>query len=186
LINAFHEACKEDLVPDKALLEPYNIASNYALETFDTDKVVGQMFNDELSRIREHVKKAHDEFRQSVGTHTPTSTPSKKSKKAKSYRAKADQDDKMLAAAQKYAESLEGIILTRDLDSVMASYAYATSPQSHFAFTVAFQQICTIKAKSCKGGLAPSTREFDEARKISVSFLRVLNRGTDDNYYGSY
>ncbi|EDR15354.1 uncharacterized protein LACBIDRAFT_301565 [Laccaria bicolor S238N-H82] len=190
LIQAFHDACKENLVKDKAILEPYNTASNYALVTFDTNKVVGQMFLDELTRIRKHVDDAHLEFGKSANHHTPDTptpgTPSKKSKKAKSYRATADQDDKMLAAAQKYAEPLEGIILTRDLESVMASYAYAASKSPHFAFTVAFQQICTIKAKSCKGGIAPSTREFDEARKITASFLRALNRGTDDNYYGSY
>ena len=185
LIKAFHDACKEDLVKDKALLEPYKIASEYALDTFETNKVVGQMFIDELTRIRKHVDEAHLEFK-SANRHTPdnTPTPSKKPKRAK--RATADQDDKMLVAAQKYAEPLEGIILTRDLESVMASYAYTKSNSPHFAFTVAFQQICTIKAKSCKGGIAPSTRAFDEARKITASFLRVLNRGTDDNYYGSY
>lgn len=185
MIKSFRDVCKEDLVADKALLEPYETASKYALDTFDTNKVVGQVFVDELKRIREHVKKAQDEFLQSANPNTPTSTPSKKAKKFKSNRNKADQDEKMLAAAQKYAEPLEGIILTRDLDSVMASYAYTTARPA-FAFTVAFQQICTIKAKSCKGGLAPSTREFDEARKISASFLRVLNRGIDDSYYGSY
>lgn len=184
MIKAFHDACKEDLVKDKALLEPYKIASQYALDTFETNKVVGQMFTDELKSIRDHVDKAHDEFKSANRRTSDTPTPSKKPKKAK--RATADQDDKMLAAAQKYAEPLEGIILTRDLESVMASYAYTKSNSPHFAFTVAFQQICTIKAKSCKGGIAPSTREFDEARKITASFLRVLNRGTDDNYYGSY
>ena len=78
----------------------------------------------------------------------------------------------MLASARAYAKPIHNIILTRDVEQVKASYAYQELPK--FAFSVAFRELCHIKALASSDGIVPSIRIFDEGRTFSASFLRSL------------
>jgi hypothetical protein len=103
------------------------------------------------------------------------SSPTKSKKKVK---RKADQDDLMLPSSRAYVQPLEDIYLTPNLNQVKASYAYKLS--SSFGFSVAFQELCSIKASNSPNGHAPNLRIFDEAKTFSASFLRALNRCEDE------
>lgn len=57
-----------------------------------------------------------------------------------------------------------------DVDAVKASYAYSLSPK--FALSVAFRDVCTIKARS--RGLYPMAQEFGQASDVGSSFVRAI------------
>jgi len=163
---------------DKVLLLPYDRANQHALEAYQKHKI--NAFAEELSKIRKHVDIAVALYAKAcAGYHLKKSqdSPSKPSGK----KVKSDQDDMMLACARAYAQPLsEELFLTRDVDQVKASYAYTVVRTESFAFSVAFQEICHIMAVAASGGHAPTLRIFDEAKSFSSSFLRALNRCTED------
>jgi RNA-dependent RNA polymerase len=66
--------------------------------------------------------------------------------------------------------------LTTDVGAIKASYAYQLS--ANFALTVAFRELCTIKATASQH--LPVTRSFAEAMTIGSSFLRVLAERGDE------
>lgn len=154
---------------DLDLRKPYELANDYALTTYDKLKITA--FTDEMSRIRTHVKEALKLFQEaSFKSPAKQNSPTKRSKGA--FKQKSDQEDPMLACARAYAEPITDIILTRDVEQVKASYAYRESP--NFAFSVAFRELCHIKALASSDGITPSIRIFDEGRTFSASFLRSL------------
>jgi len=65
---------------------------------------------------------------------------------------------------------IEGISWLPNLETIKASYAYQTKPT--FAFSVAFRELCKIKAEAA--GLAPSTKMFDELRSSMPGAARRL------------
>ncbi|KAF8971781.1 RNA dependent RNA polymerase-domain-containing protein [Flammula alnicola] len=162
---------------DIDLRRPYDAAMDYALQAW---KLKMPAFNDEMQRIRKHVEVAKELFGVAcAASRSSSESPSKSRARRKQWVPKADQEDLMLACARAYAKPLDNIILTRDIERVKASYAYVLSrdrgsDRESFAFAVAFQELCHIKAMASGGGHAPSLRIFDEGKSFSSSFLRAL------------
>jgi len=156
---------------DVDLCKPYQLATDYAITALDQLKI--KAFCEEMSRIRKHVEQAHQLFQAAASFQSMTKqeTPTKRPRGA--YKKKSDQEDPMLASARAYAEPIEAILLTRDVEQVKASYAYKLSPS--FAFSVAFRELCHIKALASSDGIVPLIRIFDEGRTFSGSFLRSLS-----------
>ncbi|KDR85760.1 hypothetical protein GALMADRAFT_53536 [Galerina marginata CBS 339.88] len=168
----------DDDTKDMDLLRPYDRAIALGLQAYEQHKITA--FTDELSIIRKHVDAAFSLFQAACGNYRSKKNQETPSKGGKSSRVKSDQEDLMLACAQAYASPLEGIFLTHDLEQVKASYAYQLCRSSEsFAFTVAFQELCHIKAVA-SGDLAATLRAFDEARSISRSHLKALKCCDED------
>ena len=166
-----YESIESQTSEDKDLSLPYDTAIDYAHKASDRGV---DIFSKEIKFIRDHVDAAHKMWRKAVSKSaqesptTPTTNTKRKSSK------KTDGDDLSLASARAYAQPLEDICLTPNLEEVKASYAYKISRS--FGFSVAFQELCRIKARASPGGHAPNLRIFDEAKSFSSSFLRALNR----------
>ena len=133
-------------------------------------------YADEFSKIEDHVERASKEFWKTMHTYQSqkksSPSPVKKSRKEK-------QEDLFLQSAKMFAEPIPGIELIQNVEEVKASCAYGMGP--NFAFHVAFRRLCLIKAESKPGGLVPSLRIFDEAKKVSSSFLRALEWADEDH-----
>lgn len=149
---------------DKELLAPYSEANDQATRLREQFKVTA--YDDELSRIRKHVWAAFDLFRGASAS--ARNSPQKKGSKS----GKPKQEDPMLAAARAYAGLVENIVFISNVEQVKASFAYAQSET--FAFNVAFQELCHIKAMASAGGHTPTLRMFDEAKTASASYFRAL------------
>ena len=102
-------------------------------------------------------------------------SPTKKSGKS------SKSTDVMLECAKKFAEPIPGLdfIQNRHLEDIKASCAYVKKPS--FSFQVAFRHLCLLKANASPGGLVPIIRIFDEAKKVTPSYLRALEWAEDDN-----
>ncbi|KAH9486232.1 RNA-dependent RNA polymerase 1 [Psilocybe cubensis] len=160
---------------DKDLRSPYDDMFKFALEAKESQKM--PKFLEELSNIRAHVNKAKDKWIIACAKAKEKQSPVK----GKPFK-KAKNEDLMLECTQAYAAPIEGIfLLKKQLKQIKASYAYCDSPK--FAFTVAFLDLCHIKAAASPGGLAPSLRIFDDAKTISPSFLRALRAVDEDSIY---
>lgn len=167
---------KNKIPQDKDLLLLYNRASQYALDALSKRKI--NVFNEELERIRDHVKAAYQVFLDSCDEYRTKRAQASSSKSGK--KSKPSPNDLMMACARAYAQPLESeIILTRDVELVKASYAYQLSES--FGFSVAFNELCHIKAVAASGGHAPTLRIFDEAKTFSSAFLRALSRSDEDS-----
>ena len=153
--------------PDKDLAAPYEAASKHANKVFSVTK--SKAFTDELELIRRHVDLAKDMF--IAAACKKNQSPLSQSKKG--TRTKSDQEDVMAKATREYAKPIENVLLIRDVEEVKASYAYLCNIK--FAFTVAFNQLCLIKARASSEGIAPSLRIFDEGKSFNPSFLRALS-----------
>ncbi|KAF8167315.1 RNA dependent RNA polymerase-domain-containing protein [Crassisporium funariophilum] len=160
---------------DADLKKPYATSADYALKAFDR-KVAA--FSEELATIKTHVDAAYKLYCDAVARSSRKATQESPSKSGRNTRPKADQEDLMLVAARKYAEPIVGLFLTPNVDQVKASYAYTLKPP--FGFSVAFQELCHIKAVASSTGQAPTLRVFDEAKTLSASFLRALTRCEDE------
>ena len=157
--------------PDKALLAPYDEWASFVNKVFD----VGiPQFSEQLRLIRDHVGEAHKKYLNACGKTSKEGSSKKKKKR------RQEPKDTMLAASIKFAEEVQDVDLIpkMNIGEVKASYAYKLSPS--FAFAVAFNDLCTIKARASRGGIAPSTRAFDEAKTVSATYLRTVAR-VDNN-----
>ena len=172
LVQRYDE--KKARVPqDKELLLAYNFASKYALDAHAQQITI---FHEELDKIRAHVKAAYQIFLASCKEYRDKKSQQSPAKAGK----KGKQNDIMIPCARAYAEPIQGkIILTRDLEQVKASYAYQLSEP--FAFSVAFNELCHMKATAASGGHAPTIRIFDEAKTLSSAFLKALSRSDEDS-----
>lgn len=165
---------------DKDLRRPYDDAVNYAIRAqYSVHKFKG--FTDEFSIIREHVSAAKRLFDSACAQSASKRDKQSPIKGGKMFK-KAKSEDAMLACAKAYAQPIDDIILLApNLKQIKASYAYCESP--NFAFTVAFQELCGIKAMASLGGHAPSLRIFDDAKSMSASFLKALRVLDEDDVY---
>ena len=154
--------------PDADLKAPYEVAVSHALKVFELTK--SKDLTDEMSLIRKHVKLAMETYSKATATHNHQEQSPIKSKKG--FRIKSDQEDLALKAAREYAEPIENILLIRNMEEVKASYAYRLN--INFAFSVAFNQLCLIKACASREGMAPCLRIFDEGKTFTPSFMRTL------------
>ena len=163
---------------DDDLLKPL-----YEMDAF-VQEVLRQGWNgmkEQLEKIKRHVDSAEEKWLDSIkpSYETQESQPSRAGGKKKKFGAKrSDQDDLALEAARMYAAPIPDVFLPLELlEGVKASYAFKKRPT--FAFSVAFQDLCLIKAKASPGGCAPSSRLFDEGKTISSSFLRAMQQSED-------
>jgi len=185
------ERCKAALTlnwnhRDKVVREPYDFWNTLAMEPSLRPKAAGKKGHQgvetdeqdvqkdsiddryrELQIIREHVNSAWtlwDEHRWDSNL--------RKERKKKDSKVKYSQDG-MALCARKFAETPKGIKFIRatEVEKIKASYAYIVD--LNFAFTVAFQTICTIKAEA-SGTIAPVLRIFDESRVPSSKYLTAF------------
>jgi hypothetical protein len=164
---------------DVQLLRPYEDEFSYALAVCED----APRFNEDMVLIRKHVDIAYqmwndaclrDRMRRSL------STPSPWAKKATQPQKKAAKGDIVLAATRAYAAPIEGIRMIRQLEQVKASYAFLLN--ENFGFSMAFQELCQIKAMSAPGGVVANLRMFDEAKSFAPAFMRTLTRSEEDYY----
>ncbi|RDB19363.1 putative RNA-dependent RNA polymerase SHL2 [Hypsizygus marmoreus] len=166
---------------DPDLLRPYDVATERSRMLFNQPVEPGQkhMLTNEMSKIRKHVEKAKDAFVEAAamkrGIQDDPFSPTKK-KKVKKQR---DQNDPMLLAAHLYSQDIKDVFLFQNVSDIKASYAYHLNP--NFAFSVAFRDLCLIKAHAAPGGVAPSIRSFDEAKSIPSTYVRAMARFTPRN-----
>lgn len=131
----------------------------------------------EKVRIECHVKMAYDEYWKTMNAYM-TNKDSQKSP-IKSSKKSREKKDLMLQCSKMFAEAIPEIELIQNVEEVKASCAYVMNPK--FAFHVAFRRLCLLKAESKPGGLAPSLRIFDEAKKVSSRTLKALEWADDDH-----
>ena len=137
---------------------------------------------DQLQKVKNHVDFAEEKWLLGLkATYEKRDSQSQESwggGKKKFGAKRSDQDDLALEAARMYAESIPDVFLPQDLvEGVKASYAFQRRPT--FAFSVAFRDLCLIKARASPGGCAPSSRVFDEGKTISSSFLRAMQQSEE-------
>ncbi|OAX39662.1 hypothetical protein K503DRAFT_716030 [Rhizopogon vinicolor AM-OR11-026] len=156
---------------DAHLTSPYFCASRRAKEVSQASGFQGLESN--LSVIRHHVKKAHDEWHGAIAMTKSTS-------KAKG--AVDPRDQRIQGAVQSFAQRpsfplAEVLLLSEEeLRSVKASYAYVLSPA--FAFSVAFAELCAMKARVQNAILFAD--RFAEVMNIPTNILRALSQARDD------
>lgn len=171
--------CKELAKPDwkhrdNDVLLPYNHWSKIALEMYTLHN--DNTYSVDLSKIRKHVDRVFELYEQ-----TRDENRDKKDYEARTNKAGNSghrQVDVMFNVAQKFAETIESVKFIRraEVEKIKASYAYVVNPR--FAFTVAFQTLCTVKAEA-SGSIAPTIRIFDESRTSSQSYLRAFKRAQE-------
>ena len=154
--------------PDKDLKAPYNNCADFVNKAYENGFPI---FSEQLGLVRKHVEKAQEAYKKACGKSKERS-PQKKPKR------RQDQKDPMVNASRMFAEEVEKVNLIPNIKEVKASYAYHLAPK--FAFAMAFQDLCLIKARASPSGIAPSTRSFDEAKTVSSKYLRAVAR-VDDN-----
>jgi hypothetical protein len=160
LLQEYDNMGQENDRPDKDLKAPYNKFFDFALNAREEGKY--SAFLDQLQLVRARVSEVRQDYNNACKKSSERSPGNKK--------RRTGQKDMMLAVCHKYAKAVEGVFLIQNIDEVKASYAYHESP--NFAFTVAFRELCLIKARV--RGIAPSTRAFDEAKTVSASYLRAV------------
>jgi hypothetical protein len=156
---------------DEALCAPFvnamKTARKYSTRGFKD-------YADELDKIRLHVDAAYEEFKKAMDAYEgPQNSSVKRPRKSK-------QADMMLQCARVFSEAIPGIELIQNVEELKASCAYCMSSRT-FGFSVAFRRLCLLKAESKPGGSIPSLRTFDEAKKVSSSFLKALEWAEDDH-----
>lgn len=146
-------------------------AENYATRGF-------RDFEKEVKIIEAHVDGAYDMYRKSIKKYRSEKDQESTVKSSKSRKEKSD--DIMLECTKKFAEPIPGLELfqNRHLQDIKASYAYVKNPR--FSFQVAFRSLCLLKADASPGGLVPIVRIFDEAKKVTASYMRALEWVEDD------
>lgn len=133
---------------DAALLRLYNDAAVDHVQAYKEDPQPEL----ELRRIRDHVDAAWVLFREGLNTNkreqeSATSSFTKNGTRGQ----KGARKDIMLAATRAYARPIEGIKFFKYcIDQIKASYAYQLAEE--FSFTVAFQELCNMKARAHAGG----------------------------------
>lgn len=153
---------------DPILLKPYRDAKIYA--SIAKQKFHSDYFELELKDLETFIKTIYTSWNPK-GTSMSSPTKASSSKQQKSNESSRPQ---MMESARKYAESPpnQSEFLTPDFKLVKASCAYEIGSEL-FSFTVAFRDLCEIKAKA-SGSYVPTIRAMSESMSIQGSFVRVL------------
>ncbi|KAI0684509.1 RNA dependent RNA polymerase-domain-containing protein [Cytidiella melzeri] len=125
----------------------------------------------ELDEVRKHVEDCFGDWSQAV---CPPSSAKYEDKYQREERRKSE-TKKKLALAKRFVEGPEGCPMLREfkhLESVRASCAYTRSAK--FAWAVAFQALCAIKAS--KNVPKAFTAEFAEVMNVPAAAVRVLSQ----------
>lgn len=149
---------KVDRKPDRDLTKPFIEAKKKA-EQFKQQGFGGLI--DELEVIKAHVVKVQESYC------IFWASPSNRGEKKKSP-----------DFARQFSEwpSEDLVLLTADVGAIKASYAYHL--HAPFALSVAFRDLCTIKAVASQ--ILPMTRSFAETMSIGSSFVRVAAEKGDE------
>jgi RNA-dependent RNA polymerase len=159
---------------DDDLLQPYKVATAIASQA-SAAKYDG--YSLELTAIKSHVDAVFRLWTAAASSGSQDSSRYKSpTKKRDSAKTKIDP---WREVARAYAEGPTNskMSIIPNIDAVTASYAY-TFHTPKFAFSVAFKDLCSIKARASQD--LPITREFAEAMSIVPSFLRALGQCESD------
>lgn len=162
------------IADDKDLRRPIDdarkTAEKYAARGFKD-------FDTELKAIEARVQESYSIYGKSWAVYFSKKGQESPAKKGKSQKS----PDVMLECAKKFAEPIPGLefIQNRHLEDIKASCAYVKNAK--FSFQVAFRSLCLLKADASPGGLVPIVRIFDEAKKVTPSYLRALEWAEDEN-----
>ncbi|KAG2358031.1 RNA dependent RNA polymerase-domain-containing protein [Suillus spraguei] len=152
---------------DHDLTSPYLSASHRATQASHAGLHVLQ---DNLNAVKVHVQRAHGNWQTAVVLQ----------KKPSEGRGSSDPKSQAIQkAVQLFARRLDlevQIFSDEDLKAIMASYAYSLS--STFGFSVAFAELCAIKARA-QGAVLFADR-FAEVMCIPNHILRALSQAQDD------
>ncbi|KAJ3566178.1 hypothetical protein NP233_g7159 [Leucocoprinus birnbaumii] len=159
---------------DPQLAKPYETATNFAHDIYRKTGI--KHYEEDMSKIREHVRKAYDEWTKA----SAASAESRAEKGRKKKGSPKSDDGKFKRVAMIYAEEIEDINVIANVEEIKASFAHAEWPASGFSVNVAFRQLCEIKAKASKGGLVPCIPEIDEMKTIPASCIRAVERSYAD------
>ncbi|KXN85003.1 putative RNA-dependent RNA polymerase SHL2 [Leucoagaricus sp. SymC.cos] len=168
------EACSEKRDPH--LIQSYEEASDFA-NRMCMEAEITTLFRDDLTKIRDHVEKVHEEWSREASKAKSKLKAKSKSKKGSSGSSEVNIYKK---AAMLFASPVEGIMATRHVQEICVSYAYYRYPNSAFAFQVAFRVLCEMKAKATRGGMAPCITEIDEMKMIPASCIRAVEKSYAD------
>lgn len=148
---------------DVQLIGPYEAANKFADDVFVKSGL--DFFEDDLNKIRQHVSKAFQEW--SIVTRLPSSKQKEKDSAGL---------DRYRRVAMLFAEPVMGITVTPNVEEIKASFAYFKYPRRMFAVSVAFRQLCEIKARASTGGMVPCTTDIDEMKAVSAACIRALEK----------
>ncbi|KAF7966382.1 hypothetical protein HWV62_38905 [Athelia sp. TMB] len=163
-----------NLRKDVNLLKPYKDAKLYASKA--KEKLGIDSFEAELEDLELHIKTVYKSWNPTASS---LSSPIKASS-SKRQKSTESSNPHMTESARKYAEGPTGQsdFLTANFALVKASCAYDLCSDL-FAFTVAFRDLCEIKAKA-SGSYVPTARVMSESMSIQGSFVRVLSERVDE------
>ncbi|KAF7965380.1 hypothetical protein HWV62_44091 [Athelia sp. TMB] len=162
---------------DKDLLQPHLDAKEWASAM--TRELGSDRFEVELSYLESHVQRiyeAHQKYWSSKNA--KNSTPIKPAnKRQKSSESSSSATTEL---ARQFVEGPEGQSNFRipNLVSIKASYAY-TKCSEFFAFSVAFRELCDIKAKA-SGHYIPTLGIMSEAMSVQPSFVRIYDERIEE------
>ncbi|KAG0704371.1 RNA dependent RNA polymerase-domain-containing protein [Suillus ampliporus] len=120
---------------------------------------------------KKHVEKAHEDWKRAVAMQ----------KSASKVRGSSDPKEQQIQKAVQYFAQQplfqDALFFSKEeLKTIMASYAYTLSP--NFGFSVAFAELCAIKARAQGGVLFED--KFAQVMNIPRNILRTLSQAQDD------
>ena len=156
---------------DQDLMRPFNEAQARA------EEMKAQQFNkfsDELEIVKAHVREVRVDYQKFWGS-SPRKASSSRTKKKGNHK---EVDGAAADIARKFAEGPSNhTFVTQNLAAIKASYAYSLS--ATFGFSMAYRDLCTIKAYSSQH--VPTARSFAETMSIAPSFLRILGQNSGES-----
>ena len=175
LLARYDEASKF-IVPDSDLLNPWKLAKARARHP-DLSELIRERLSDELRRLEDHVDRALKQYKQVVSRQSSTEEDGKSGqvKKAVERQRQRDKNKAYALALQTFTSDVPGILLLTDVNRIKASYAYHKCQP--FAFNVASQELCCIKADA-QGGTA-AIRVFDQVKTISPACRKLFENATE-------
>lgn len=143
---------------DAQLLKPYDDALRIAKTAASGNFSV---ILTELEMVKAHVVQAKDKWGMAV---------------------RQKDNEKLLLEISSFYADHPSTTLIPNIEEVKASYAYhLCNGRPYFAFSIAFVDICAIKARASPSGDAPSLKRFDQVKSISAAAVRVLTMADDLN-----
>jgi RNA-dependent RNA polymerase len=126
---------------------------------------------EEVQAVKDFVKSCHDRWNQIWVSEKPGVPKSKEKKKQETDEVWQLVVDYMHGPPEEKTSLLRA---TNSLTAVAASYAYSLAAK--FAFTVAFRDICALKATEPGSQISPTTEEMAACFTIPASVARIFDQ----------
>ncbi|KAK0501028.1 RNA dependent RNA polymerase-domain-containing protein, partial [Armillaria luteobubalina] len=127
----------------------------------------------ELVLIQQHVSQVKSAYGGIDWSSTSASTGKRK-------KVKGDQkEDPARKVAAMYASEVPGIILMSDKEVTRVKASKMSKHHEHFAFAMAFKDLCDIKASESSDGAAAVMRSLDEMKSIPSSARKLVETGLE-------